>query len=277
VFKRVVKQPDDGVTLICTACKERKVYAEFSPAKAGSMNAKTYGFIMPCKVCNRARKKGKRPSAEAAERIKARRATPEYRAKSAAYQRSKHATPEGKAKLRTSNAKNWHRHHEKLVASQRAYSARHDVKARAAEWGREYRSRPEIKPRILAAKRADKKTNRGRLRDRLNAHLRRDRISRVTADLTPAQWIAVVEAHDSKCVYCQSDDRKLTIDHVKPIARGGAHTLLNVAPACHSCNVRKNATELGEALDRLGVDPLDFIFRRNVALLNLSRAQHVVM
>lgn len=274
-MRRIVSQPDDGLTLICTACRKQKVYAEFSRAKPGTSNAKTYGCNMPCKKCNSDRHRANPPTAAQKAAANARRRTPEAREKSAAYQRAKHATPEGKAKLKASNDRNWQRHRDKLVASQRVYAARPEVKARAAEWSRAYRSRPEIKPRILAAKRADKKTERGRLRDRLNAHLRRERISRLTADLTPVQWLAVVKAHDAKCVYCQRDDRELTIDHVKPISRGGAHTLLNVAPACRSCNVRKNATELGEALVRLGVDPIDFVFRRNVALLNLSRAQVV--
>lgn len=33
-----------------------------------------------------------------------------------------------------------------------------------------------------------------------------------------------------------------TIDHVKPLAAGGAHALCNLRPACSPCNVRKGAT-----------------------------------
>lgn len=32
-----------------------------------------------------------------------------------------------------------------------------------------------------------------------------------------------------------------TVDHVKPIAKGGAHILANLRPACRSCNSSKNA------------------------------------
>lgn len=43
-----------------------------------------------------------------------------------------------------------------------------------------------------------------------------------------------------------------TVDHVKPIARGGAHILANLRPACRSCNSSKNARWEGvrDALER---------------------------
>jgi len=42
------------------------------------------------------------------------------------------------------------------------------------------------------------------------------------------------------CIYCGS--RKLIqIDHVFPLARGGTHSIGNLAPACRTCNVRKSS------------------------------------
>ena len=42
------------------------------------------------------------------------------------------------------------------------------------------------------------------------------------------------------CLYCQSKDR-ITIDHIIPLARGGRHSIGNLAPACFDCNTRKGA------------------------------------
>ena len=44
------------------------------------------------------------------------------------------------------------------------------------------------------------------------------------------------------CYYCgrQVAPRKLTMDHVVPIARGRKTTKGNVVPACKDCNTRKN-------------------------------------
>jgi 5-methylcytosine-specific restriction endonuclease McrA len=37
------------------------------------------------------------------------------------------------------------------------------------------------------------------------------------------------------------------VDHVKPLARGGAHALANLRPACRGCNLRKGSTWFGVA------------------------------
>jgi 5-methylcytosine-specific restriction endonuclease McrA len=39
------------------------------------------------------------------------------------------------------------------------------------------------------------------------------------------------------CVYC--GEKGGTVDHVIPLARGGAHTAENLVPACQRCNDSK--------------------------------------
>lgn len=41
------------------------------------------------------------------------------------------------------------------------------------------------------------------------------------------------------CVYCGKEVRDLTLDHVIPRHRGGAHTWENLVSACKACNHRK--------------------------------------
>jgi 5-methylcytosine-specific restriction endonuclease McrA len=44
-----------------------------------------------------------------------------------------------------------------------------------------------------------------------------------------------------RCTYCGRDGgaRDLTLDHVKPLSRGGTHSWDNVVTACRRCNQRK--------------------------------------
>lgn len=43
-----------------------------------------------------------------------------------------------------------------------------------------------------------------------------------------------------RCWMCGSPER-ITVDHVKPLSKGGAHMLCNLRPACDDCNTRKGA------------------------------------
>lgn len=43
-----------------------------------------------------------------------------------------------------------------------------------------------------------------------------------------------------KCLKCGSSKR-LTVDHVVPISKGGSNTLLNLQCLCYGCNRQKGA------------------------------------
>lgn len=72
-----------------------------------------------------------------------------------------------------------------------------------------------------------------------NRHIRRARQMAAPHDLTTAQWREIKQAYGYRCVYCGRKMQRLTQDHITPIARGGAHTLSNVVPACMPCNSKK--------------------------------------
>lgn len=61
----------------------------------------------------------------------------------------------------------------------------------------------------------------------------------VPSDFTCADWECVLEEFSHACAYCLRQDVKLTMDHVVPISKGGAHTVGNIVPACKSCNSKK--------------------------------------
>jgi hypothetical protein len=71
--------------------------------------------------------------------------------------------------------------------------------------------------------------------------------------------ISVLKERDGACCYLcglemsfkrfnrgEYNPRRASIDHVVPLARGGAHTLDNVKLACLRCNISKNAKSLDE-------------------------------
>lgn len=60
-------------------------------------------------------------------------------------------------------------------------------------------------------------------------------------DLTAAQWVAIKEAYGHRCVYCGRKMNRLTMDHIEPLSKGGAHTASNIVPACMACNNKKKA------------------------------------
>jgi 5-methylcytosine-specific restriction endonuclease McrA len=57
------------------------------------------------------------------------------------------------------------------------------------------------------------------------------------------------------CQYCGQTGRDLTLDHVMPRHRGGAHTWENLVSACKACNHRKAGRTPQEARMRLAREP----------------------
>lgn len=61
--------------------------------------------------------------------------------------------------------------------------------------------------------------------------------------MTVEEWQSVVDESLGLCAYC-NDPSHLTMDHVMPLARGGAHDTENIAAACGPCNRSKGNTKL---------------------------------
>lgn len=59
--------------------------------------------------------------------------------------------------------------------------------------------------------------------------------------LTADEWEAVCKAHHDKCAKCNAA-KPLTIDHIRPLSKGGLNVIGNVQPLCADCNMAKGAT-----------------------------------
>jgi len=52
------------------------------------------------------------------------------------------------------------------------------------------------------------------------------------------EWDALMKKYDYRCVCC-GEKKKLTIDHVIPVSKGGGSEMSNVQPLCRECNRMK--------------------------------------
>lgn len=89
---------------------------------------------------------------------------------------------------------------------------------------------------------------------------RKRRIAAAEHDLSPAEWTALQGAWGG-CAYCGATGTALQKDCVLPISRGGRYTLLNVVPACRSCNASKCNDEVTGWLRRKRLDERAFLVR----------------
>lgn len=68
------------------------------------------------------------------------------------------------------------------------------------------------------------------------------RMSRKQAEgsFTDDEWLVLCEGHNHRCACC-GKKKKLTIDHIVPLSKGGTNYISNIQPLCKSCNSRKGA------------------------------------
>lgn len=141
-------------------------------------------------------------------------------------------------------------------------------RARGLQKARARMAVPEIREKANARRKAARETNlddaRKVARDRARAAYakcpdkriecnRRRRARAANAPgpgVTATEWRAVLDYFGNRCAYCNRGDCKLTMDHVEPLASGGAHEPQNVVPACGPCNQSKKDRRLWSMLPK---------------------------
>jgi 5-methylcytosine-specific restriction endonuclease McrA len=106
--------------------------------------------------------------------------------------------------------------------------------AHAAE-GRAFyaRNRERVDARNAAYLRANPEVIRTKWRNR------RARKVAAGGKINTQEWLFLIERYGGRCGYCGADG-PLHQDHRVPLARGGAHSIENIIPACGPCNRRKH-------------------------------------
>lgn len=59
--------------------------------------------------------------------------------------------------------------------------------------------------------------------------------------ISERDYANILAEYDNKCWICEQFIENLHWDHYHPLAKGGAHTIENLRPACDLCNTRKSA------------------------------------
>ncbi len=224
----------NSITKVCKVCNIEKDVSDFY------FNKSTGCFEGKCKSCSKAR------------RTEARRNSPEQKASAVmCAARWKKENPEKareqnknyiqrnidkvkaakKAWLQTENGKEYKkrwRQSENGKASRRIWEQSEKGKASKKAWlqsenGKEYKKRWKQSPV-------------GKICRAIERHVRR---SKTHGKFTPTEWSNLCSKYDNKCLCC-GERKKLTVDHVVPIALGGANTIDNIQPLCLSCNSKKN-------------------------------------
>lgn len=84
---------------------------------------------------------------------------------------------------------------------------------------------------------------------------------------------AIFRRDQRLCLYCgqQYHENDLTLDHIHPLSRGGAHSWMNLVTACRRCNQRKG----DRTPEECGMELLAIPYRPNraefLALVNSHR------
>lgn len=120
-------------------------------------------------------------------------------------------------------------------------------RCKAADVRAKLKSDPERISRHRDSARRYSKTERYRF-NQANLKAMRRAVMR-SGGLTFEEWSAIKRRFGGRCAYC-GERKKLTMDHVHPISRGGRHDATNIVPACQPCNSRKGATDWSDRICR---------------------------
>lgn len=75
---------------------------------------------------------------------------------------------------------------------------------------------------------------------------KRYRLESLGAGISASDWQRTLQRWGGACAYCGQRPVQIQMDHVVPLARGGAHSIGNILPACPPCNMSKGAKLLTE-------------------------------
>lgn len=143
---------------------------------------------------------------------------------------------------KNANGLRWfHKHNKEALSRQRKRRKRPEVRAKERTYQKQYRKEhPDTTSRLWRKRWKERYPEKVKELARIRANRRSARLRGAGGNTTPEQLRARVEFYGGLCWMCGKVATE--IDHVKPVAKGGAHMPCNLRPACSKCNRGKSDT-----------------------------------
>jgi 5-methylcytosine-specific restriction endonuclease McrA len=137
----------------------------------------------------------------------------------------------------------------------RRYRATDEYKAKRKEYENSvkrksakdrYRNSPSGKEYQRQYKKRYRKTSVGKQNIKKDNNIRETRKTQAGGSYTIQEWYVLCEFYDFCCLKCkkQFPFDKLTVDHIKPVSKGGTSFIWQLQPLCRSCNSSKGDKEI---------------------------------
>jgi hypothetical protein len=214
----------------CPSCNKLSPLSQFYKDKSTST-----GFQAYCKPCRRKRARAyyKKHAAEISHRIALNPNRKEIQRRT--YRKNR-------VKILRHHKKYQKDHRQKYAEYARRWRQRNPLSAQKA--GREWRLRNPEKDAARHKRWNQKNREKIRIRNCFRRSIIRanggERISVET-------WKEITSRFGNKCFYCHKRKR-LTMDHIQPISKGGPHRQDNLVPACFKCNLLKSNKDFWDFL-----------------------------
>lgn len=146
---------------------------------------------------------------------------------------------DNKERKRATGLRWFHKHKEAANAAQRKRRKRRDVRTKDRAYQKAYRkAHPDTTTRLWRKRWREAHPVLVKELACIRAKRRYARMKGAKGHVTPTQLRSRIAYYGGRCWMCGVQATE--IDHVKPIAKGGAHLACNLRPACGACNRKKS-------------------------------------
>jgi 5-methylcytosine-specific restriction endonuclease McrA len=140
------------------------------------------------------------------------------------------------------NGLRWfHEHNKEVLARQRKRRKLPEIRAKDRAYQKQYRKEhPETTSRLWRQRWRARHPELVKELSRVRSKRRSARLRGAGGNTTAEQLRARIAFYGGLCWMCKAVGSE--IDHVKPVAKGGAHLPCNLRPICGKCNRKKSDT-----------------------------------
>lgn len=155
------------------------------------------------------------------------------------------------AKSRAGYAAYYGANREAVNAAKRSWVIKNKEKVLSTQRQKRFENRERDRPYFRERQRVWRENN--RQQSRLNAKEQRAKRRRVKVErITKKQIDDLREKQGARCAICRKKLVKEHIDHIHPIAKGGAHEIRNLQLLCPPCNMSKHDAHPIDFMQKLG-------------------------